>query len=237
MAAFKESDLYNPVCEYFKCLGYNVQAEVKSCDLVAVNNHETIIAELKTSFCLKLVYQAIERQSLTNLVYVVIPRPKKGAKSREWKNMLSLMKKLDIGIITVAIDSELKSVDIISVPEGHRKNNNAKKKAKLDKELNERSMNTNTGGVSKTKILTAYKEKCIFALCLAEKNGKITPSELKKALNDPYADKIPRSNYYGWFIKIEKGVYVISGKGLEILQGDDFKSTVDFYRKRCLDIK
>ena len=116
MPDFKESDLYAPVCEYFESVGYTVQAEVKNCDLVAVKDSETIIAELKTSFCLKLVYQALERQSVSDLVYVVIPRPKKGAKSTEWRNMLKLMKKLDIGIITVAMDSELKTVDIVSVP-------------------------------------------------------------------------------------------------------------------------
>ncbi|MEA4973697.1 MAG: DUF2161 family putative PD-(D/E)XK-type phosphodiesterase [Candidatus Metalachnospira sp.] len=236
MASFKESDLYLPVCEYFKSLGYDVQAEVKSCDLVAVNDHETVIAELKTSFCLKLVYQAIERQSLTNLVYIVISRPLKGEKSREWRNMLKLMKRLDIGIITVAMDSELKTVDVVSVPEGHKKVRNSKKIALLNKELNERSLNVNTGGVNKTKILTAYKEKCIFALCITEKSGTITPAELKKALNDPYADKIPRSNYYGWFRKIEKGVYGISDKGMEILNGDDFKNALDFYREKCISI-
>ena len=60
MPDFKESDLYAPVCEYFESVGYTVQAEVKNCDLVAVKDSETIIAELKTSFCLKLVYQALD---------------------------------------------------------------------------------------------------------------------------------------------------------------------------------
>ena len=77
---FKESDLYSPVCNYFTELGYDVQAEVKSCDLIAKKDSEIIIAELKKNFCLKLVYQAIERQSITDSVYVVIPRPKKAQK-------------------------------------------------------------------------------------------------------------------------------------------------------------
>ena len=44
---FKESDLYSPVCNYFTELGYDVQAEVKSCDLIAKKDSEIIIAELK----------------------------------------------------------------------------------------------------------------------------------------------------------------------------------------------
>ena len=230
MPDFKESDLYAPVCEYFESVGYTVQAEVKNCDLVAVKDSETIIAELKTSFCLKLVYQALERQSVSDLVYVVIPRPKKGAKSTEWRNMLKLMKKLDIGIITVAMDSELKTVDIVSVPSGHSQKHNSNKKSKLSKEFKDRNVNENIGGINKTKILTAYKEKCIHALCLAEKNGNVTPAMLKAELNDVYADRIPRSNYYGWFAKVSKGVYGISNKGFEILNGNEYTKAVEYYR-------
>ena len=43
---FKESDLFKPVCDYFVSHGYDVQAEVNSCDLVANKNGETVIAEL-----------------------------------------------------------------------------------------------------------------------------------------------------------------------------------------------
>ena len=39
---FKESDLYSPVCNYFTSLGYDVQAEVKSCDLIAKKDSEII---------------------------------------------------------------------------------------------------------------------------------------------------------------------------------------------------
>ena len=131
---FKESDLYPPVCKYFTSLGYDVQAEVKSCDLVAKRDGETIVAELKKSFCLKLVYQAIERQSMTDLVYVVIPRPK-CAKGSQWNSMIKLMKRLDIGIITVALDSELKTVDVVSAPAGNAKPKSSVKRASLNKEI------------------------------------------------------------------------------------------------------
>lgn len=87
---FKESDLFKPVCDYFVSLGYDVQAEVNSCDLVANKNGETVIAELKTSFCLKLIYQALERQSMTDLVYIVIPDLKEVQKAPNGEVCLSL---------------------------------------------------------------------------------------------------------------------------------------------------
>lgn len=237
MGSFKECDLYPPVYNYFKSLGYEVKAEVKDCDLVAVKGSEIVIAELKTNFCLKLIYQAIERQSISNFVYVVIPRPKKGAKNKEWRSMLKLMKRLDIGIITVAMDSEIKTIDVVSSPVGQNKLKNSKKREQVNREFNERNMDTNTGGISRTKILTAYKEKCIHTLCIIEKHGYITPANLKKYLNEKYADRILRNNYYGWFDKIEKGVYGISLEGKKVLYGEDYKHIVEFYNEKCSYIK
>lgn len=233
---FKESDLYPPVCEYFTALGYDVQAEVNSCDLVAKKDNETVIAELKKSFCLKLVYQAMERQSMTNLVYVVIPRPKKGAKSPEWRHMLKLMKKLDIGIITVAMDSPLKAVDIVSVPEGHSMPKNYNKKAALNKETAGRSLRTNTGGVTKTKIMTAYREKSIYILCLAERLGQIKPADVNKLLGETTVGSIVWKNFYGWFEKLSKGIYGVSDKGRKVLDGEDYREAVDFYRQKAEEL-
>ncbi len=230
---FKEADLYPPVQEYFASLGYDVQAEVKSCDLVAKKDGETIIAELKRNFCLKLVYQAIERQTITDLVYVVIPRPKKGAKGAEWRHMLKLMKRLDIGIITVALDSPLKTVDVVAVPEGMARPKNSSKSVSLNKETEARNLRTNTGGVTKTKIMTAYREKSIYVLCIAEKLGEVRPAEINKILGEPYAGTIVSRNFYGWFKKISKGVYGISDKGREVLNGGEYPEAVEFYRKKA----
>ena len=233
---FKEADLYPPVREYFSSLGYDVQAEVKSCDLVAKRGGETIIAELKKSFCLKLVYQAIERQAMTDLVYVVIPRPKKGAKGAEWNHMLKLMKRLNIGIITVALDSPLKTVDIVAVPEDLSCPKNSAKRSSLSKETEARNLRTNIGGVTKTKIMTAYREKSIYVLCIAERLGELRPAEINKILGEPYAGNIVSRNFYGWFKKVSKGVYAISDKGIEALKGKEYPEAVEFYRKKAKDI-
>lgn len=229
---FKESDLYAPVCKYFTSLGYDVQAEVKSCDLVAKRDGETIVAELKKSFCLKLVYQAIERQSMTDLVYIVIPRPK-CAKGSQWNSMLKLMKRLDIGIITVALDSELKSIDVVSAPAGTAKPKSSVKQSSLNKEISDRNLHVNTGGVTKTKILTAYREKSIYILCLAEAFGEVSPAQINKIFNEAYAGNIVSRNFYGWFIKVSKGVYSISEEGHKILNGSEYKEAIEFYRDKA----
>ena len=83
---FAETDLYEPVCRFLEEEGYRVQAEVKDCDIAAEKDGELIIVELKKSFQLKLVYQALDRQSLTEQVFVAIPRPQKGQREKSWKN-------------------------------------------------------------------------------------------------------------------------------------------------------
>ena len=233
---FKEADLYAPVCEYFSSLGYDVQAEVKDCDLVAKKDGETIVAELKTGFTLKLVYQAMDRQSVSDLVYVVIPRPKRGAKGPQWRNMLKLMKKLDIGIITVAMDSPLKTVDVVSVPAGSSLPKNSKKKTSLDKEADQRNLRTNTGGVNKTKILTAYREKSIYALCITEALKEVKPSKLNKIMNEAYAGYILSRNYYGWFKKVSKGVYGVSEKGYQLLESGEYEEAIKYYREKAKEV-
>ena len=113
---FAETDLYEPVCRFLEEEGYRVQAEVKDCDIAAEKDGELIIVELKKSFQLKLVYQALDRQSLTEQVFVAIPRPQKGQREKSWKNMLKLLKRLEIGLLTVALDSPLKTVDVVLTP-------------------------------------------------------------------------------------------------------------------------
>ena len=77
MADFKETDLYEPVRAFLEEEGYQVQAEVKGCDIAAVKDGQMVIVELKKAFNLKLVYQGMERQSLTEHVFVAIPVRKK----------------------------------------------------------------------------------------------------------------------------------------------------------------
>ena len=55
MADFKETDLYEPIRAFLEEKGYQVQAEVKDCDIAAVKDGQLLIVELKKAFNLKLV--------------------------------------------------------------------------------------------------------------------------------------------------------------------------------------
>ncbi len=135
----KETNLYLPVCRFFEKEGYVVQAEVNHCDLVAVKENEIILVELKGSFCLKLVYQAMERQRISDMVFVAIPRPKTGQKQKSWKQMIQLLERLDIGLLTVALDSPLQTVETVLLPNKNKVRKNTKKQKKKIKKRNFRA--------------------------------------------------------------------------------------------------
>ena len=229
MTDFKETDLYAPIRAFLEEEGYQVQAEVKDCDIAAVKDSQLVIVELKKSFNLKLVYQGLERQSLTEQVFVAIPRPKKGAREKAWKDMLKLLKRLELGLLTVALDSPLKTVDVVLEPSDSIAWKNRKKRERLQAELESRQVDANVGGMTRRKIMTAFREKSIRLACLLEKEGQVSMASLRERGMEDYVGILSR-NYDKWFKRVEKGVYALSEKGHEALENEDFVKVVAFYR-------
>jgi hypothetical protein len=95
-----------------------VRAEVDRCDLVAVRGGEPpVIVELKRRFALSLLYQGIERQRITDAVYLAVAAPT-GRKARAiWDRkrgaVLQLCRRLGLGLMTVDIrDPCARQVDV-----------------------------------------------------------------------------------------------------------------------------
>lgn len=234
MAEFSETDLYAPIHEFLEAEGYQVQAEVKHCDIAAVKEGQLIVVELKKAFSLKLVYQALERQSLTELVFVAIPRPKKGQRQKPWRDMLRLLKRLELGLLTVALDSPIKTVDVVLEPSDSLAWRNRKKRQQVQAELENRQMDVNVGGMTRRKIMTAYREKALRLCCLLERRGRVSCGELREWGME---DGIPvlSKNFYRWFKRMEKGVYALSEEGINALENPDYEKTVAFYRQEHIE--
>lgn len=229
MTEFRETDLYAPIRAFLEAEGYQVQAEVKHCDIAAEKDGQLVIVELKKAFTLKLVYQAIERQSLTEQVFVAIPRPKKGQREKAWKDMLRLLKRLELGLLTVALDSPLQTVDVVLEPADSPVRKNRRKREGLQAELESRETDSNIGGMTRRKIITAYREKSIRLACLLEKEGQLSTAELReRGLED--AIGICSRNYDRWFRRVAKGVYALSEIGKEALESEDYRKIAAFYR-------
>jgi len=229
---FKETDMFQPVKEFLEAEGYLVNAEVKGIDIVAtdIENSENIAAlELKTSFNLKLLYQAIDRQKMVKVVYMVIPRPTK-ANDKNFTKIKYIAQKLEIGLMTVAMDSPLKMVQIC-VESGNSSWKFGKRTARLQKELLGRNIDNNVGGSFRQKILTAFRERCIKLACVLYKNGAMSPANLIKDYDCPDDTRnILAFNHYGWFKKVKRGIYELSEEGKKELEsGIEFREVFEFY--------
>ncbi len=226
-----EADLYKPIKSYFENLGYEVKSEIKDCDAVAIKDDKITIIEMKLHFNISLVFQGMDRQKITNNVFLAVPRLKGRAGYRNMLKMEKLAKRLGLGLIIVSLDSSAKTVTISVEPNFDSKINGSKKKILL-KEFEGRTFDLNIGGVNKKKITTAYKENLIKLLCLLEYEGESKASNLvKKYRVGVETNRVMYNNFFNWFEKGEKkGYYKLSEKGLQALEDRDNEVLVNYYR-------
>ncbi len=203
----KETDLYAPIKRLLETQGYVVKAEVKSCDVMAVRGDEPpIIVELKNGLTLQLIYQAIDRLSITEHVYLAITKPKRVVPLEAQK----LCKRLGLGLLVV---SKSGSVDVLAEPIPYKPRPNKNRKIALLKEFHKRKGDPNIGGSTKTKLITSYKQDALRCLRHLHSNGATKVSHLKKATQVERAATILRADYYGWFIKEDRGIYNVTDVG------------------------
>jgi len=208
-----ESELFAPVKRLFEGMGYIVNAEVKDCDLTAVNDDELIVVELKKNLSVALLAQALTRQKTGAVVYVAVPKPK-NYDPRRYRETLYVLKKLELGLIFVSLRDEFSFAEIIRDPEKFKPVHiNYKKRRAILKEIDGRTIDTNTGGVTGRKIATAYTEKCIHIACILDMYGELSPKQIREYGGDEKCAQIMRSNAYGWFCHPGKGYYAITEKG------------------------
>ena len=203
----KETDLYPHVKRLLESQGFEVKAEVKSCDVMAVRGDESpVIVELKNGLTLQLIYQAIDRLSITEHVYIAIAKPKRAVPSEAQK----LCKRLGLGLLVV---SKSGSVDVLAEPVPYNPRPNKNRKVALLKEFHKRKGDPNIGGSTKTKLMTAYKQDALRCLIYLHENGPTKISELRKATNVDRSATILRADYYGWFVKEQRGIYGLTEDG------------------------
>lgn len=208
-----EKELYLPVHDLFEKRGYRVNAEVKDCDMTAVKDDEFIIVELKKNLSVALLAQGLKRQRTGADVFVAVPKPKQYS-FRKFRSMFSVLKKLELGLIFVSLRGEHSFAEIVFEPKPYTSTYiNRKKRKEIISEINGRTIDTNTGGVTGTKIITAYTEKCIHIACILDMYGDMSPKQIQNLGGADNTYTILRSNVYGWFKKTQKGIYGITDEG------------------------
>jgi hypothetical protein len=215
----KEVDLYKPIQKYFVREDYEVYGEVNDCDIAAVKGDELLVIELKLNLTVDLLVQATKRQRITDQVYIAIPKPKYNLRSKRWTDICHLVRRLELGLIIVSFSSNRKKVEVIIHPTMFNRkksaSQNKRRREALLREIDGRSADYNVGGSNRTKIMTAYKENCIQIACCLEQCGPLSPKALIQMGTGDKTSSILTKNYYGWFERVKRGVYVISEKGKE----------------------
>jgi hypothetical protein len=69
------------------------------------------------------------------------------------------------------------------------------------------------GGSTKTTLMTAYRENAILIACCLAKLGPSSPKILRNLGTGAKTTSILSANHYGWFQRIEKGVYELTDQG------------------------
>ena len=202
-----ESDLYAPVKALLEGQGYVVKGEVRGCDVVAVRGTEPpVVVELKRAFGLGLVLQGVDRLALTDTVYLAV-----GQWPKQMRNVKKLCRRLGLGFIVVGG----KRADVVLDPVPYKPRQNKRKAGRHAGRAcaaGRRSQPRRPGDAR------------------ADDDG-LPPggAALRGAAGDQRADegggaargrptcpRPPRScsdDDYGWFERVERGIYALTPAG------------------------
>lgn len=215
--AIAETDLYNPIKLFLEEQGYEVKSEIGSADVVACRNLEDpVVIELKTGFSLSLFHQATARQALTDAVYIAVPRSSSRAFQKILKNNLGLCRRLGLGLMTVRLKDG--RVEIHCDPAPYRPRKSKPKKQQLLREFAKRVGDPNIGGATRSRLMTAYRQDALRCLYVLHKNGPTKAALVAAESSVAQARHIMANNHYGWFERVERGVYALTTKGAQAVQ-------------------
>jgi hypothetical protein len=98
-------------------------------------------------------------------------------------------------------------------PIPYQRMKNTRSRRALLTEVADRSGDYNVGGSTKTTLMTAYRENAILIACCLSKLGPSSPKSLRNLGTGDKTTSILSANHYGWFQRVEKGVYELTDQG------------------------
>lgn len=213
----QETDLYVPVKQFLTEMGFTVKAEVDGCDLVARRQDELVIVELKRNVNVTLLLQGIDRQRMTDAVYLAVQAPK-NARQRRWKEIVRLCRLLGLGLLAVTLRPRSSWVEIVCEPEPYEPRKNIRRRHRLVQEFDKRSGDYNVGGSSRRPLITAYREEALRIARFLHEHGPSRLKAIREAMGSAKTNSILQKNVYGWYNRVSHGVYELTPKGLEALK-------------------
>jgi hypothetical protein len=106
-----------------------------------------------------------------------------------------------------------KTVEVLEEPVPYRPRQSKSRVLRLMDEFSRRVGDANNGGAVGVPLVTAYRQdalRCAHALAVY---GPMRVSALKVIADVPATARIVRRNVYGWFDRIERGIYGLTAEG------------------------
>ena len=215
----RETDLFEPLRKYFLGQGYSVHSEVRNCDLVATKEDDVVIVELKTGFSLSLVYQAIRRQEIGDSVYVAVPVPPGKSNPPNLSSMKHLLRRLELGLILVRFLKTKTRVEIALHPREAVRRRARRARRAVIREIDGRYAEFDAAGApSAGGRMSAYRQESLLIASLLDRQGPLSPKTLREKGASGKTGRILSANLYGWFDRIERGVYALNNAGRDALR-------------------
>ncbi len=208
----REAELYAPVKAFLEAQGYEVKAEIGACDLMAVRGEEPpVVVELKTGFTLALVMQGVQRQTMFEHVYLAVPAPGRRGWASRYGDMIALCRRLGLGLLAVgpAVEAHLD-------PGPYAPRRQTTRAGRLLREFQRRVGDPNTGGTTGIPRMTAYRQDAL-RIAAALGAGPAAPRQIAVVTGIDRVGQILRADHYGWFERVDRGLYDLTPKGRTLM--------------------
>ena len=205
-----ETSLYKPVKRFLEGLGFEAKGEICSCDVVALDQGEPaalVICELKLSFTLELLLQAVDRSAACDEVWLAVRASVRGRGRENDSRVKKLCRLCGFGLLSVFSSGR---VEVLVEPVPWKPRHDSRRRSKIVAEHRKRRGDPASGGSTRAPIMTAYRQQAL-ACAAAMAQSPARPRDLKPAAPD--APKILQNNVYGWFERVERGVYGLTDAG------------------------
>ena len=218
---FAETELFAPVKEFLEHRGYEVSGEVRSCDVVARLEEELIVVELKRRINVQLLAQAVERQRYADGVYVAVPIESATKYPPNFRSLRRLLRRLEVGLLLVRFLRRGVRVELVFHPAEYTGRRSRAERRAVIREIEGRMVEGAPGGSASTAgaHLTAYKQAAIHIAFLLREFGDASPARLRALGGPERSQSILSNNHYGWFERVQRGVYRLTKHGEESLRG------------------
>lgn len=206
----READLYAPVKAHLEAQGYEVKSEIGECDVLARRGDEPpVVVELKLTFSLALVMQGVARQAMFDHVYLAVPVSSERGWKLRYKDIIRLCRRLGLGLLAAREGGVEAHLD----PGPYQPRLNTRKAGRLIREFDRRVGDPNTGGTTGVKRMTAYRQEALQCAAHLAAHGPSKAAVVAKKTGVERAGQMFRADHYGWFERVERGVYRLTPKG------------------------